>query len=652
MTLRDRIETVRLELIRPGPTHGQLLSPLTPYLALCGEESPVTLQIKFEHWRLLNRLERLRYVTPDNLGGTVAQPDSSRESELEELGRDVGEIFAAIPTLGSELGHASGRGSSLVHLRLLISGSELALLPFELLISPTGYPGYGRPLLLQPETPIVITREIRRGQHKTPINWDRAPRILFVSAAPNGMHVPVREHIHALRRVIEPWVEWANDPRERLKNVKVHLNVLVNATLRDIRNACAKETYTHVHILAHGGSYKEAGQTRYGLVLCDEDQSKNAHIVDGKSLAEALHVQMTQSSSRSSPTIVSLATCDAGNIGSVIAPGGSIAHDLHGHGVPWVFASQFPLTKRGSEVLTEKLYHGLLWAEDPRELLAQLRLALHVERRHDHDWASLVAYAMTTEDLHKDIAMFRSHQYQAAIDNDCVLAKYCQKAMDASMCVDDRGLHLVQFEEAIERARNRIQRWKDQLPDGNNENTRRAREEYFGVAGSTEKKIAELYHKVDMQGWEKQALHASLAAYFEAVRLKPDGHWPATQYLALSAILEREPNMDLWVSIRHIAAGKLETQQGVDKAWALGTLAELELLRRYHAPKSKSDKSIEGAVLDYCRQLVNTVGIEHCAVMSTRRQFQRYVDWWQKNVWHETAKAAVAALTSPSSCGK
>ena len=51
MSSKDDIETVQLELIRPGPTHGQLLSPLTSYLALCGEDSPVTLQIGFEHMR-------------------------------------------------------------------------------------------------------------------------------------------------------------------------------------------------------------------------------------------------------------------------------------------------------------------------------------------------------------------------------------------------------------------------------------------------------------------------------------------------------------------------------------------------------------------------------------------------------------------------
>ena len=38
----SEIRNVKLELLRSGPAHNQLLSPLTPYLALCGAEGPVT----------------------------------------------------------------------------------------------------------------------------------------------------------------------------------------------------------------------------------------------------------------------------------------------------------------------------------------------------------------------------------------------------------------------------------------------------------------------------------------------------------------------------------------------------------------------------------------------------------------------------------
>src|SRR6202165_6186137 len=57
------IRKVKLEWLRSGPAHNQLLSPLTPYLALCGADGPVTVNIPFEHRQLLSRLDRLRYAT-------------------------------------------------------------------------------------------------------------------------------------------------------------------------------------------------------------------------------------------------------------------------------------------------------------------------------------------------------------------------------------------------------------------------------------------------------------------------------------------------------------------------------------------------------------------------------------------------------------
>ncbi len=648
MSHNDRIETVELELIRPGPSHGQLLSPLTPYLALCGDESPVTLRIDVEHWRLLNRLDRLRYVVRGR-GGMVAVPDSSRESEVEGLGRDVGEIFSAIPTLGRELGRAAGQGLSLVHLQLLISGSELSLLPFELMVSPVGYPGAGRPLLLQPQTPLVITRKVRRGQHELPVEWDRPPRILFVSAAPGGMSVPARHHLQALRRVLEPWIKWVDDPKQRLGEVRKHLTVLADASIDAIKRQCAEYSYTHVHILAHGDSYLESGQTRYGLVLCDAANPGQPQVVDGETLAEALHVKLANANGCSRPSVVSLATCDAGNVGSVITPGSSIAHDLHVHNVPWVFASQFPLTKRGSVYFTEELYQGLVWGEDPRALLGRLRQSLHVMRRNDHDWASLICYASTPDRLGRDIEMFRSRQYQRAIDNDRGRADFYQGLMQQARGQGNQVEARRQEERvdaALGSARSRVQRWKDQLPSGDDDAAREARVECYGVDGATEKKLAEHYHNAAREQEATAALRSSLAAYRDALRAKPDDHWTSTQYLCLAAILDRGADPDRWASARGIAQAKLETEKRLDKAWAHGTLAELELLCVYHDPGSRSDAEVIAAIQRHCDKIVELVGWEDFAVFSTRRQFQRYVDWWWKGLdGAAVAKIAVVRLT-------
>ena len=39
------MRTITLELLRHGPTHNQLLSPLTQYLALCQNHSAVTVRV-------------------------------------------------------------------------------------------------------------------------------------------------------------------------------------------------------------------------------------------------------------------------------------------------------------------------------------------------------------------------------------------------------------------------------------------------------------------------------------------------------------------------------------------------------------------------------------------------------------------------------
>ncbi len=187
-------KNVTLELVRPGPPHNQLLSPLTPYMALCGEGSPVTFHINLEHRKLLNRLRRLRYVTKDGSTSGVAVPDSIREAEVTELGEEVASILTAIKTLHPEISRAQGQGyaseaateaeRSVVHLRLVLSGSELSLLPFELSIAPQAFPGEGLEFCLQGSLPIVITREIRRSRSVS-VNWDRPvePRILFIAAS-------------------------------------------------------------------------------------------------------------------------------------------------------------------------------------------------------------------------------------------------------------------------------------------------------------------------------------------------------------------------------------------------------------------------------------------------------------------------------------
>ena len=104
------IRSVKLEFLRPGPAHNQLLSPLTPYVAVCGDDGSVTVHLPFEHRELLVRLKRLRYES-----GLDPAQDVQRQAEVRSMGEAVGEVIGKVPSLLSAI---SGMGSDLVHLRL------------------------------------------------------------------------------------------------------------------------------------------------------------------------------------------------------------------------------------------------------------------------------------------------------------------------------------------------------------------------------------------------------------------------------------------------------------------------------------------------------------------------------------------------------
>jgi hypothetical protein len=636
------IQTVVLEMLRAGPAHNQLLSPLTPYIALCGAEGPVTVHIPIEHRQLLIRLGRLRYWSAESVISA-----EQREAEVLDLGMDVGKVLASVPALSPEITAARQGKDIIINLRLVVSGSELALIPFELATAPPGFPGSGQPLFLQVDTPIALTREIRRGR-PLPVDWNRRPRILFVAASPkNVAAVPAQEHLDAIRRALEPWVTWAATAEERVDHVMEHVRILMNPSLDDIRTACAATEYTHVHILAHGVSYEHAGDQRYGLALCAPG-SNAQEIVEGRQLAQALRAKDLDGDRRSNPNVVTLATCDSGNVGSVMVPGGSIAHDLHAFGIPWVVASQFPLTMAGSVIMTEVLYRRLLRGDDPRAIQHEIRQRLNTGSRTDHDWASLVIYAAIPPGFTAAVEAFRDRQTQTLID---VALDRAQKMIDLHRPAAD-------VEPIFEEIRKEARAWRDRGPRGSAWALSYAAEvERFGMSGAIEKRIAELRMKTGDHRGALVSWRESRDWYREAVeKRKRDvervrvSHWVLTQYLSLSAVLKERVDPTWWTTAREMVEAQLKV--GVDaseQAWANATLAELALLATVYGDDVSRDPSrVREQVINYCREIRRLVGDESFHVSSTCRQFQRYLDFdlWKRAEWQGIAQAAIDALTS------
>jgi hypothetical protein len=646
---------VKLEIIRPGPPHNQLLSPLTPYMALCGEGSPVTFHIDIEHHQLLNRLRRLRYVTFDGQSG-VALPNPIREATVAEIGEDVARILGKLRTLlGDEwraVGDAGGSDSHLIHMRLVLSGSELSLLPFEMAFAPQAFPGEGLEWTLQFHMPIVPTREIRRTR-PNPVSYDRTlePRILLVSAAPGNSEVPLGLHVQALRAALEPWIRWPKrnsnnegpdisqeelKQQQRLKFVKERLKLLPHASMEDIYEACSKEQFTHVHILAHGASVEVAGEKRFGIALCAQKNRNQANVVSGKRLAKALQAESKDGSKRSLPLMVTLATCDSGNPGSILVPGGSIAYDLHSAGIPWVFASQFPLTKVGSVRMAEALYPRILRGDDPRLVLYEVRRQLFMHAERDHDWASLVAYSTVPNDFDDQVMTFFELQTRRSIE-------VCLDLADATDDADE-------MDRALNAAKEKLDLWKSRLPEGDGVKDRVRRSECYGIHGSTYKRFGLLKYK---KGEEKEVpdyIEKSLSWYRRSMELwamdVAKYHWTATQFLCLSAVLKKSPDRDTFLLARKAAEFDLSKPKESLKAWAHADLAELEMLAKYHCPE-KAAKNVKKRVREHCKAIVDLMGQGSFHVDSTRRQFQRYLDYWDRKgeEWQSIAKEAVSALS-------
>ncbi|HEX8148132.1 MAG TPA: CHAT domain-containing protein [Pyrinomonadaceae bacterium] len=653
------MRTITLELLRHGTAHNQLLSPLTPYLALCENHAAVTLHVPFEHNQFLYRLRSLTYKLKDE----------SRTFQLSDTARVLGEILAEIPGLTAESNKGGeDEGQNLTHLRLIISASELALLPFELALSPNGLPGAGQHLLLQPQMPICLTREIRRVRGEQ-VAWPRRPRILFVSAAPPGVgSIPLEAHLLVLRRAIAPWVYYYDpgDSAQQRDRVDDHLHILPNASVEAIEEACASGRYTHVHILAHGVEVQENYDTRFALALHNARDPQKTEHVSGARLATALRAtQRADDEGLSAPAVVTLASCDSGNVGSVAGAGSSIAHAIHESGVPMVVAGQFPLSFEGSVRLVECLYEGLLWGKDPRPLLYDLRRRLYTQFKENHDWASLTAYVSLPQDIDQQLRAVQiaraNSSIRAAMDHADVATRRLSKRYDTRPETVEGGAAeldalIGKALDKIEKAKNRLKALLKHLPS---EGAR-----IYGNLASTEKRHAQVHfaaaqrylqagdaanHARHMKEHDELLLSAR-DFYWDSFMLDRSDCWAVVQYVSLTVLMQKsgrfekraslpaaggtvreERNIDALWSLAHLLSlYDLNSKTRDVKIWAHGNLIELYLLLLVMDPDEKrlGAGEAEKRAVRHADALVDIAGRDTFEVYSTRRQLLRYLEWF------------------------
>jgi hypothetical protein len=635
--------TVTLELLRHGPPHNQLISPITQYLALCGNHPATTLQLPFEHKQLLNHLNALEYK------GRGSQDEAeTREFQLQDTGELMGEILAEVPGLIAELAGSTSPEDQLTHLRLILSASELALLPFELANSPNGFPGAGQNLALQAQMPLCITREVRRVGNEH-FHWPDTPTILFIAAAPDGVApIPLESHLLALRKVIDPWVRYydENDPADFKKKIEEHLVVLPHADVDQIQAACASCGFTHVHVLAHGVEMKKAGENRYGLALHSTGGRAEPDTVDGARLATLLRTPDRQGR-MCGPAVVTLASCESANQGSVVGAGASIAHALHEAGIPLVVGSQFPLSFQASVLLVEVLYERLLRGADPRALLYELRMQLKSRVKETHDWASLVVYAALPPTLGAQLSQVRMTQARRSINAAMDHADSAIRTLSLILQENRRpgstpppGLPLAGSspavavnETSLAEARRKIEaakQWLAQVAPA----TPEEQAKIHALLASTNKREAEILFRAGRGTTETAQwttlLSASRDEYRKTFEADMSSNWALVQDLVLTAVLEgpEQVSPEKWVTACTLAEMDLYHQDQKRVAWAHGSLIELHLLALvmapspfYPAPEPACKTAEEHA------QKLNRVR-ERSEIYTTRRQILRYVEWF------------------------
>ncbi|UCE49218.1 MAG: CHAT domain-containing protein [Phycisphaerales bacterium] len=595
----DSFNSLKLEIVRPGRRHGQLLSKLTNYVVLCEGTDADTVRVPFDHYELRADIRALRYYIAGEEGQQPI-PSPTRADAVRRLSEQLEKVIEQMRNFQSRIAEASC-ACDLTHVRLILGGSELSLIPFELATAPAGWHGAGNKILLQTKSPVVFTREIRESE-RMPLEWNKRPRVLVCSASPDGFSLPpLKEHVAGILRALRPWIDGGSEKSRPLKPSDV-VTVMEHASLESIEKEMSTEVYTHVHFICHGCALP-GSEDRFGLALSEYGAPDKLKPVNGEMLANALHGGPGR---RHTPTMVVLSCCDSANQSTVETPGSSIADHLHREGIPWVLASQLPLTYGGSATLANVWYHGIFSGDDPRVVLYQLRQELCKDAKN-HDWASMVAYGAFPDNFEEQVRAFCIKQLRRLIESAFARAQRRREAGDPERCIE------VEFEKID----NYLKKWKARLRKRKGRNDTEWGE-YHGMEGAIAKQKAELRDKARAI----ELLETAADRYLEAAEAQIGNHWVIVQYLVLSRLINRKEKQENWFETA-LTSALLERDEPENRLWALGSLIELAIL-------SENDNAGGKSTSQWAREFAKWVKKGSFELFSTRRQLNRYEAVWRK----------------------
>lgn len=504
---KETPKLIELQLLRHGESLNQLLSPLTDYFALCGDHDSGTINVPMKHRALLTKLRALDY----------GDSQKTQDDQLEEMSDLVTGVLSHVPGMGTEL---SGCQQQLAHVSLATNAAELSMVPFELAKMPSGVAGAGQPMCLQPHIPVCLTRR-SRNVNRPPLNWKRPVRILMIASDAGGV-IPLQAHYANLRKLVDPWLAVPRDQRDDTASAAREkcLMLLNNPTISEIRECLQTESFTHIHILAHGAPC-DAESTRFGVVLPSSGKNDSPVVIDGEQLGAVLGYDPERS--ESSPLVVTLAICQSSRQGGVIMPGSSLAFELHNKGVPLVVGSQFPLTFGGSIIMARELYSGFLMGRDPRVVIWKTRRALFEETQHTlsqssddksiHDWASMTVYAQLPSELDQWLPQMERDQIYGCLKTKMDYLDYLSRSLEVQSpdrdprdhSKDSGDFHPDDLRKPLEQIE-KFKLWIDEFPwkDPGKEADSR------GILASAMKRLGIVYLRLSSDGAESTAARRKL----------------------------------------------------------------------------------------------------------------------------------------------
>jgi hypothetical protein len=478
---------------------------------------------------------------------------------------------------------------------LVTNAAELSALPFEAAMADDD-----KPLFLSGNG-VVLTRRVRGVFRDTTPRWPATPKVLFIWSSAGGS-VPHEQHKEALLDALKPWL-----PPRKTERVFVEIG---DAKYRDIEKKTREGKFTHCHLLAHGQQIDQESDKRFGIAL--------NHPVDGTDVITPDSLSKALEGIRSSAVVVTLAACDAGNQTDVINPDKSIAHVLHSSGFPVVIASQLPLTKFGSDILTRRFYGDLLNGFDVREALHHAREELYRNQSSaGHDWVSLVGYVQLPEGYGDFLEEVRLKSHVNSLKN----------LRDRAEALVQNGASRKAFEAIGDDLKREIMALNKLLAQTKN---KQSLDENRGLLGSAEKRLAELLFKHigddAAKTASREALSRACDRYKEAFDTSPSHHWSGVQYLALQAVITGELDRKTWKTAYRAAE---VARVRPNEYWAQGSLAELAILGKLIG---ESTDETAATYLQEMKDRYKAVQLKKpdadSPFQSTELQLRRYEEWW------------------------